>query len=101
MFDPEDPEAIPSKADQAAPVSGFGLGVELGVVAGQGAGGLVALANLVAGVSSAGLQAGVEGGGEGSARPHWRARPTSPRARCMRWRRLGRSTGGSARPART
>ncbi|KLR62663.1 hypothetical protein IMCC26207_102157, partial [Actinobacteria bacterium IMCC26207] len=49
MFDPEDPEAIPSKGDQAAPVSGFGLGVELGVVADQGAGGLVALANLAAG----------------------------------------------------
>ncbi|MCX6524607.1 MAG: hypothetical protein NTX58_07560, partial [Actinobacteria bacterium] len=64
MFDPEDPEAIPSKADQAAPISGFGLGVELGVVAGQGAGGLVALANLVAGVSSAGSGGS---GGSGSA----------------------------------
>ena len=62
MFDPEDPEAIPSKADQAAPVSGFGLGVELGVVAGQGAGGLVALANLVAGVGSGGSGSGGSGG---------------------------------------
>ncbi|MSV85555.1 MAG: fimbrillin family protein, partial [Actinobacteria bacterium] len=62
MFDPEDSEAIPSKADQAAPGSGFGLGVELGVVADQGAGGLVALANLVAGMSAGGSGGSGSGG---------------------------------------
>ncbi|MCX6525246.1 MAG: DUF222 domain-containing protein, partial [Actinobacteria bacterium] len=65
MFDPEDPEVIPSKADQAAPVSGFGLGVELGVVAEQGAGGLVALANLAAGMSARGSGSSGSGGGVG------------------------------------
>ncbi|MEX0768054.1 MAG: hypothetical protein WD029_06255, partial [Microthrixaceae bacterium] len=66
MFDPEESEAIPSEAADAQPAlsvsaesrragSGIGLGCELGVVAQQGAGGLVALANLVAGVGVAGV----------------------------------------------
>ena len=80
MFDPIDPSSSDTNPDSAGPGSaspdsaspdsaradsagpyrsglgvagsGFGLGCELGVVAQQGAGGLVALANLVAGVGS-------------------------------------------------
>ena len=76
MFDPKDPNTSDTnngsavgESDSAAggvaavgAVSGFGLGVELGVVADQGAGGLVALANLVAGMS-AGSGAGSASGG--------------------------------------
>ncbi|MSV48592.1 MAG: DUF222 domain-containing protein, partial [Actinobacteria bacterium] len=45
--------------------SGFGLGVELGVVAEQGAGGLVALANLAAGMSARGSGSSGSGSGGG------------------------------------
>ena len=83
MFDPKESEPNPSKAGDAQPavsgpaasggpvsgspvsgdgVSGFGLGCELGVVAQQGASGLVALANLAGGVGGAGGLGGAAGG---------------------------------------
>ena len=82
MFDPKESEAIPSEAAdaQTAPScdavsgvaecdagSGFGLGCELGAVAQQGAGGLVELANLVAGVRVTGSGAAAGGAGAGAA----------------------------------